>query len=168
MLIPTALAMAAAVQWVTSPGGSVAVSATTRATSERPRDRMRDGRSCPAAGYSPLPAWITPASRQTTDLLLRVRRMISAMPRPSNISSTLLVRHRCFCKLYRLATTASRGARSSDLTFTTISLHILQVRTIANPRESSKGLSRQINTTRNYVPLPLGRGGGGLTFGCIL
>ena len=43
-LMPLALAMAAAVQCVTSPGGSVSVSATTRAATSAPSGGMRDGR----------------------------------------------------------------------------------------------------------------------------
>src|SRR3954468_5303289 len=43
-LIPTAAAMAAAVQWVASCGGSVAVSATTWSIAACARGGMREGR----------------------------------------------------------------------------------------------------------------------------
>jgi hypothetical protein len=43
-LMPTALAMAAAVQWVASCGGSVAVSATTRSMIAWPSGATREGR----------------------------------------------------------------------------------------------------------------------------
>ena len=41
--MPTAFAIIAAVQWVTSTGGSVRVSATTRSAISEPRGGMRDG-----------------------------------------------------------------------------------------------------------------------------
>src|SRR3982751_605006 len=51
-LIPTAPAMAAAVQWVASCGGSVAVSATTRSIVACARGAMREGRVLGTIGNS--------------------------------------------------------------------------------------------------------------------
>ena len=50
--------------------------------------------------------------RQTQGLLLPVRRMISLVPRPSAVSSTISARQTCFCKLFRSAMTASSRSRS--------------------------------------------------------
>ena len=46
--MPAAVAIIAAVQWVTSPGGSVNVNATARSATSGPRGGMRDGRVCPS------------------------------------------------------------------------------------------------------------------------
>ncbi len=73
--------------------------------------------------------------RQTTDLLLPVRRMISAVPKPSAVSRTIRARQTCFCGLFRLAAIAASRPRSAALTFTTIPLRIPQTRTPASPRE---------------------------------
>ena len=80
--------------------------------------------------------------RQTTDLLLPVRRMISAVPRPSAVSRIIRTRQTCFCGLFQLATIAASRKRSSPLTFTTIPLRMPQTRTRANHREYLNGLVR--------------------------
>jgi len=79
-LIPAALAMAAPVQWVASPGGGPAVRSITRAITSGDTGGLREGRvlsrSSPAT-----PACIKRScQRQTTDLLLPVRRMSPAVP----------------------------------------------------------------------------------------
>jgi hypothetical protein len=53
----------------------------------------------------------------------------------------------CFCRLLRLAATASRRARSAALTVTMIPLRIPETRTPASPWESSMGLNRQVGST---------------------
>ena len=141
-LIPVALAIAAAVQWVASPGGSPAVNSTTRAITVLSKGGLRDGRVLSRSRpYTPA-CMNRSCQRQTTDLLLPVCRMIAAVPSPSAVKSTIRARQTCFCGLFRLATIAASRARSSALTSTTIPLRIPQTRTRARQRESRKGLVR--------------------------
>ena len=115
-LIPVALAIAAAVQWVASPGGSPAVNSTTRAITVLSKGGLRDGRVL-ARSRPYTPACMNRSCRrQTTDLLLPVCRMIAAVPSPSAVKSTIRARQTCFCGLFRLATIAASRARSSALT----------------------------------------------------
>src|SRR6516164_8494346 len=74
--------------------------------------------------------------------------MIAAVPRPSAVSKTIRQRQTCFCGLLRLATAASKRARSAASTVTVLPLRILETRTLASPRKSSNGLNRQIVSTR--------------------
>src|SRR5262245_39796904 len=74
--------------------------------------------------------------RHTTDLLLPVRRMISAVPKPSAVSKTIRARQTWFCGLFRLATIAASRRRSAALTSTTIPVRISKTRTAASLWES--------------------------------
>jgi hypothetical protein len=81
-------------------------------------------------------------------LLLPVRRMISLVPTPSQVSSTIRARHTCFWGLFLSAAIASRRARSATFTSTVIPVRMPQTRMPASRWESSSGLFRQIWTTR--------------------
>jgi hypothetical protein len=77
-------------------------------------------------------------------LLLPVRRMISWVPTPSQVSSTIRARHTYFWGLFRSAAIASRRARSATFTSTVIPVRIPQTRMRASQWVSSTGLFRQI------------------------
>src|SRR6266540_3869119 len=91
-LIPTALAMAAPVQWVACAGGRAKVKATTRSAISGLNGGMRDGRvlsrHSPAAPSEPNRS----CQRQMTVLAFPVRRMISAVPCPAAVSRTIWAR----------------------------------------------------------------------------
>ena len=112
-LIPVASAMALAVQWVASCGGSAAVSSTTRSIVACARGGMRDGRVLSRSSPATPSRMNRSCQRQTHGFDLPVRRMISPVPRPSAVARTILARQTCFCGLFRSATTASRRARSA-------------------------------------------------------
>ena len=120
MLIPVAAAMAAAVQWVASPGGSVGVRATTRSIVACDKGGTRGGRVLSRSSPATPSRMNRSCQRQTHGLDLPVRRTISPVPRPSAVARTILARQTCFCGLLRSATTASRRARSAALTSTLI------------------------------------------------
>ena len=88
--MPTALAIARPVQWVVSPGGSV--SGQRDDPVDRPPGRAA---GCAAAGSCRAAARRRPScmkrscQRQTQVFDLPVRRMISAVPRPSAVTSTI-------------------------------------------------------------------------------
>src|SRR5512134_3841808 len=116
MLIPVALAIAAAVQWVASPGGSPAVNSTTRAITVLSKGSLRDGRVLSRSRPSTPAPMNRSCQRQITDLLLPVCRMSAAVPSPSAVKSTIRARQTCFCGLFRLATiAASRAILGSDV-----------------------------------------------------
>ena len=113
--MPVAMAIAAAVQWVASPGGSPAVNSTTRAITTLSKGGLRDGRVLSRSRPSTRACMNRSCQRQTTDLLLPVCRMIAAVPSPSAVESTIRARQTCFCGLFRLATTAaSLGPNVND------------------------------------------------------
>src|SRR5215510_12300195 len=134
--MPTALAMAAAVQWVVSPGGGPAVRSITRATTTLSSGGLREGRVLSRNRPSTPACMKRSCQRHTTDLLLPVRRMISAVPKPSAVSKTIRARQTCFCGLFRLATIAASRRRSAALTSTTIPVRIPKTRTAASLWES--------------------------------
>ena len=120
MLIPVAAAMAAAVQWVASPGGSVGVRATTRSIVACDKGGTRGGRVLSRSSPATPSRMNRSCQRQTHGFDLPVRRTISPVPRPSAVARTILARQTCFCGLLRSAATASRRARSAALTSTLI------------------------------------------------
>src|SRR5712692_8291284 len=146
-LIPAVLAIMPAVQWVVSPGGSCWVSAITRAATAAPNGGMRERRVLSRRSPSTPACMNRSCQRHTQVLLLPVRRMISTVPSPSAVSSTIRARHTCFCGLFRSATIVSKRARSAALTSTTISLRIPQTRTRREPGESPVGFFRQVLST---------------------
>ena len=106
-LMPTALAMAAAVQWVVSPGGSASGRRDHAARHGLgPSGGMRDGRVLSRNRPSTPSCMKRSCQRQTTSSLLPVCRMISAVPKPSAVSRTIRARQTCFCGLFRSATIA--------------------------------------------------------------
>src|SRR4051794_886317 len=82
-LIPTAAAMAAAVQWVASCGGSVAVSATTRSIAACARGGMREGRVLSRSSPATPSAANRSCQRRTHRLLLPAPRLIAAGASPA-------------------------------------------------------------------------------------
>src|SRR5271155_3222297 len=103
-LIPTCLAIIWAVQWVTSPGGSVCVSATVRSCTVAGSRAIRDGRVLSRSSPSTPCAMKRSCQRHTVTLLLPVWRMIVFVPTPSAVISTMRARHACFCRLFRSPT----------------------------------------------------------------
>ena len=116
-LIPTALAIASAVQWVVSPGGGSIVSATTRSAISGASGGLRDGR---VLSRSPSTASCIKRScqRQTAVLATPASRMISAVPQPSLVSNTIRARQACFCGLLRSTAMAASRSRSAGETST--------------------------------------------------
>ena len=119
-LIPTCSAIIGAVQWVTSPGGSVSVSATVRSCTVAGSRGIRDGRVLSRNSPSTPCAMKRSCQRHTVTLLLPVWRMIVFVPTPSAVISTMRARHTCFCRLFRSATIACKRARSALFTSTVI------------------------------------------------
>jgi hypothetical protein len=146
-LIPATAAMAAAVQWVVSPGGSPWVRATTRSAISAAKGGMRDRRVLSRNKPSTPASMNRSCQRQTAVLLLPVRRMIAFVPSPAVLKSTIRARQTCFCGLFRSATIASSRTRSAALTVTMMPVRIPQVRISASQEESQTGLFRQILST---------------------
>ena len=124
-LIPTCLAIIWAVQWVTSPGGSVCVSATVCSCTVAGSRGIRDGRVLSRSSPSTPCAMKRSCQRHTVTLLLPVCRMIVVVPTPSAVISTMRARHTCFCGLFRSATIAAKRTRSPSLTWTVIPWRML-------------------------------------------
>ncbi len=143
-LMPAAFAIMAAVQWVVSAGGSVSVSATTRSATSGPSGGTRDGRVLSRGRPSTPSVMDRACQRQTHGLDLPVRRMISAVPKPSAVARMMPARHTCFCGLFRSATTASNRARSAALTSMLIPLRIHR----DSHKATALGILRQVSTTR--------------------
>ena len=81
-LMPVAVAIIAAVQWVASTGGSVSVSASTRSATSGPKGGMRDGRVSSRRRPSTPSSMNRSCQRQTHVFDVPVRRMISCVPTP--------------------------------------------------------------------------------------
>ena len=96
-LMPAAFAIMSAVQCVVSPGGSASVSATTRSATSGPSGGMREGRVLSRSSPSTPSAAKRSCQRQTQVFDLPVRRMISIVPTPSALNSTISARQTCFC-----------------------------------------------------------------------
>src|SRR6266436_829048 len=124
-LIPTCLAIIGAVQWVTSPGGSVCVSATVRSCTVAGSRGIRDGRVLSRSSPSTPSTMQRSCQRQTVTLLLPVRRMIVVVPMPSAVISTMRARHTCFCGRFRSAMIAVKRSRSPSPTWTVIPWRML-------------------------------------------
>lgn len=104
-----ALAIARALQWVISPGGSASVRSVPRWTTLAGSDGLRVlSRISPST-----PSRMKRSChRQTTGLDRPERRMISVVPHPSAVASMTRARAACFCRVLRSATIASRRMRS--------------------------------------------------------
>src|SRR6516164_4754754 len=144
-LIPICLAILAAVQWVTSPGGSVCVSATVCSCTLAGSRGIRDGRVLSRSSPSTPCAMKRSCQRHTVTLLLPVCRMIVFVPMPSAVISTMRARHTCFCGLFRSATIPAKRTRSPSLTWTVIPLRMLSPHHPA--QHTPSGLFRQILST---------------------
>jgi hypothetical protein len=121
----TAFDIIAAVQCVASPGGSSRVIATVRSRTLAGSGGMRDGRVW-SRNRPATPARINRScQRHTVTLLMPVRRIISLVPTPSAVSSTIRARQTCFCGLFRLATIASKRPRAAAPTATVIPSRML-------------------------------------------
>jgi hypothetical protein len=84
------------------------VRATTSCSTAMPSGGMRDGRVL-SRGRPATPAVMKRScQRQAAVLLTLARRMISAVPQPSAVNSTICARQTCFCGLFRSATIAAR------------------------------------------------------------
>jgi hypothetical protein len=79
-----------------SGGGSVWVSATTRSATAGGSGAIRDGRVLSRNSPSTPSCMNRSCQRHRQVLLLPVRRMISLVPRPSAVNSTIRARHTCF------------------------------------------------------------------------
>src|SRR5271169_743946 len=95
-LIRTSAAIAAAVQCVVSPGGSLWVSATMRSPMAGGSGGTREGRVRSCNRPSTPACMNRSCHRHRQVLLLAVCRMISLVPRPSAVNSTIRARHTCF------------------------------------------------------------------------
>src|SRR4030095_9165273 len=150
-LIPTALAMAAPVQWVACAGGPAKVKATTRSAISGLNGGMRAGRALsrhsPAAPSEPNRS----CQRQMTVLAFPVRRTISAVPCPAAVSRTILARQTCFCGLFRLATTAFNAARSVALSLIWVLSCIPQTRMTESAREYARESKSPVGSIRPWA-----------------
>jgi hypothetical protein len=123
-LMPTAAAMAPAVQCVASCGGSVGVSSTTRSIVACAKGGTRDGLDLSRKSPGTPSRMNRACQRQTHGFDTPARRMIAFVPSPSAVARMILARQTCFCGLFRSATTAAKRARSAALTSTLTPLRI--------------------------------------------
>ena len=73
---------------------------------------------------------------QTAVFATPAARMISAVPWPSSVMSTICARQTCFCGLLRSDTTASKRSRSAGVTSTVIPVRIPPIRMARRVEES--------------------------------
>jgi hypothetical protein len=148
-LIPTALAIAGAVQCVAACGGAWLVSATTRSTVAVGKGAMRDGRVLSRVSPATPSDINRSCQRQTTVLPLPTARMIAMVPAPATLSSTIRARQTCFCGLLRSRMIDCKRVRSAAVTSMVIPLRIPHNGT-NHPREKLLfGLFRQVLSTRS-------------------
>src|SRR5215213_260680 len=136
-LMPTAAAMAPAVQCVASCGGSVGVSSTTRSIVACAKGGTRDGLDLSRKSPGTPSRMNRACQRQTHGFDTPARRMIAFVPSPSAVARMILARQTCFCGLFRSATTAAKRARSAALTSTLTPLRIPAGGHAHSRRESS-------------------------------
>ena len=101
-----ALAIAAPVQWVASPGGASIVSSTIRSAIEGASLATREGRVLSRRRPSTPSAAKRSCQRQTQVFDLPVSRMIAFVPSPPALSSTICARQTCFWAALRSLTRA--------------------------------------------------------------
>src|SRR5712672_2188495 len=148
-LMPQAAAISAAVQRVLSPGGGLEVNATTRSATSGPSGAMREGRVLSRSKPSTPSCMNRSCQRQTQVLDLRVRRMISLVPRPSAESSTTSARQTCFCGAWRSFKITFSRLRSEGFNVMDIPVRTRQTRTSGAAWESQMGFKCQTETTRS-------------------
>src|SRR5882757_9365534 len=146
-LMPQAAAISAAVQRVLSPGGGLEVNATTRSATSGPSGAMREGRVLSRSKPSTPSCMNRSCQRQTQVLDLRVRRMISLVPRPSAESSTTSARQTCFCGALRSFKITFSRLRSEGFNVMDIPVRMRQTRTSGAAWESQMGFKCQTETT---------------------
>jgi hypothetical protein len=146
-LMPQAAAISAAVQWVLSPGGGLEVNATTRSATSGPSGAMREGRVLSRSRPTTPSCMNRSCQRQTQVLDLRVRRMISLVPRPSAESSTISARQTCFCGALRSFKITFSRLRSEGFNVMDIPVRMRQTRTSGAAWESQMGFKCQTGTT---------------------
>jgi Queuosine biosynthesis protein QueC len=95
-LSPAAFAIRTPVQWVVSPGGSPSLSATTRSAVSAPSGLMRERRVLSRSSPSTPSSIKRSCQRQTQVLDFPVRLMISFVPTPSAVNSTIKPRQTLF------------------------------------------------------------------------
>src|SRR3984893_5059047 len=83
--------------------------------------------------------------RQTAVLLTRAVRMISTVPTPSAVASTIRALQTCFCRLLRSSTIDRSRLRSVGLRWTTTPVRIPQTRTTPRGIPTRTLLSRSIH-----------------------
>src|ERR1700722_3397287 len=157
--MPAALAIKAPVQWVVSPGGSPSVSATTRSAVSAPGGLIRERRVLSRSRPSNPSSIKRSCQRQTQVLDLAVRRLISFVPTPSAVNSTITARQTCFCGVFRPCTTALSRRISADETERDFPARIAQTRTSSPHRESQPGLKYLVRSTSDRVSNVLDTGG---------
>ena len=123
-LIPTALAIASAVQCVASCGGAWLVRATTRSTVAAGRGGIREGRVLSRVSPSTLSCMKRSCQRQTTVLPLPTARVIAVVPTPSAVRTMIRARQTCFCGLLRSRMIDCKRARSAEVTSMIIPLRM--------------------------------------------
>src|SRR5439155_5885720 len=146
-LIPTALAIAGAVQWVASCGGVWLVSATTRSTVSAGSGAIREGRVLSRVSPSNPSCMKRSRQRQTTVLPLPIARMTALVPSPSAVRTMIRARHTCFCGLLRSRMIDCKRTRSAAVTVMEIPLRIADNRTKSNLEKLFFGLFRQVIST---------------------
>ena len=114
-LISTTFAIIAEVQWVASAGGSLWVSVTTRSVTLDPSGRIREGRVLSRRRPSYPSCMKRSCQRQTQVFDFPVRRMISLVPTPSALNSTISARQTCLCGVLRSRATPFRPTAISGL-----------------------------------------------------
>src|ERR1700756_5130678 len=134
-LIPAALAIADAVQWVASCGGAWLVRATTRSTVSGGKAGMRDGRVLSRVSPSTPSCMKRSCQRHTTVLPLPTARAMAMVPLPSADRTMIRARHTCFCGLLRSRMIDCKRTRSAGVTVTEIPLRITNNRTKTNLQE---------------------------------
>jgi hypothetical protein len=143
-LMPDAFAIMAPVQCVVSLGGLVSVSATTRLATLAPSRGMREGRVLSRSKPSKPSSMKRSCQRQMLVFALPVRRMISFVPSPSAVKSTISARHTCFWGALRSLASAFKRRRSGRVTVMEIPVRMRQTRMRRSDRESPSGFKCQI------------------------
>ena len=115
-LMPQALAIMSAVQYVVSAGGSSSVRFATRSAMSGPRGGIREGRVLSRKRPLMPSSANRSCQRQTHVLDLPVWRIISTVTAPSALSRIMEARQTCFCGALRSATKAERRRRSDGET----------------------------------------------------
>jgi hypothetical protein len=153
-LISTTFAISAEVQWVTSAGGSLWVSVTTRSVTLDPSGRMREGRVLSRRRPSYPSCMKRSCQRQTQVFDFPVRRMISLVPTPSALNSTISARQTCLCGVLRSRASPFRRRRSAGLRLMEIPVRMRQTRIRRVRWESPPGFKCQTRSTSRMSMSP--------------